>query len=228
MFDPIRRTHDQIVRRAVEVTACVDAKTVADAFLASLSTRRLDIRSALGSYAVLRHLLAHDYEDLPARCPVCGEYNRPDEDIDLNVLNFERHKWGGVRHERPYYATFDMEQFLRIDSPKTSPGDLVIFRNILTTVEGVPPETTASQLQAKLGGVLPSTQAEREKLIDLLGYTGILAIPDHPGFRDGFPPLANRLSPPHWGEMGYPACWWKGRYGIDRAAVQAWFPALDF
>ena len=31
-----------------------------------------------------------------------GNTTGPDEDEDLNVLNFERFKWGGVRHEQPH------------------------------------------------------------------------------------------------------------------------------
>src|SRR5436309_3507884 len=56
MFDPIRLSHEDIVRRAIEVRGRIEPQAVADAFLASLSTRRLGLRSALGSYAVLRHL----------------------------------------------------------------------------------------------------------------------------------------------------------------------------
>ena len=31
-----------------------------------------------------------------------------DEHIDWNVLNFERLKWGGVRHGEPSYMAFDL------------------------------------------------------------------------------------------------------------------------
>ena len=105
MFDPIRLSHGDIVRRAIEVRTRVDPQVVADAFLVSLSTRKLEPRSALGSYAVLRHFPPHEHYDRRKGCPVWGEYNDPDEDEDLNVLNFERFKWGGVRHEEPVNAT---------------------------------------------------------------------------------------------------------------------------
>ena len=57
MFDPIVLRHDEIISRLVLARAAVTKEQVANAFLASLSRRRLDLRSALG-YA------------MPARC--CG------------------------------------------------------------------------------------------------------------------------------------------------------------
>jgi hypothetical protein len=115
MFDPIRLSHLDIVQRAIKIRSKFDPDIIASAFLASLSTRRLELRSALGSYAVLRHFPHHEHHKQRKSCPVCGAYNAPDEDEDLNVLNFERFKWGGVRHEDPLYATFDLELFRILD-----------------------------------------------------------------------------------------------------------------
>lgn len=226
MFDPIRLSHDQIARRAVEAAAGVNAGAVADAFLASLSTRRLELRSALGSYVVLRHFPEHGFSG-GRWCQVCGAYDEPWEDEDLNALNFERYKWGGVRHDQPLYAAFDLEQFLRCERPGPVEADLAIFRGLLRAIEAVPGETTAPQLQAKLGKLLPSNKAERDVLIGILGYCGILRTPGHPGYPDRFIPMCERQVPPHRNvEMAYPACWWRGRDGIDRDAVRAYFPAL--
>lgn len=65
MFDPVHLTHDESVQWARAAVARLDPRTVSDAFLASLSTRRLELRSALGSYATMRHLPPHGHE---ARC----------------------------------------------------------------------------------------------------------------------------------------------------------------
>jgi hypothetical protein len=227
MFDPIRLSHGDIVRRTIEVRTRVDPQVVVDAFLASLSTRRLDLRSALGSYAVLRHFPPHEHNDRRKRCPVCGEYDTPDEDLDLNVLNFERFKWGGVRHEKTVYATFDLERFVSLDPPSPTDDDVAIFRRILREIESVPPETTAPQLEKSFVGILPSNKAEREILVNILGYLGVLAVPDHAGFSNGFVRSDERHLPPQrFVDMGYPACWWRGRYGIDDAALRSWFPTL--
>lgn len=228
MFDPVRLSHQEIVRRAIEVRARVDLESIADAFLASLSTRRLDLRSALGSYAVLRHFPDHDHHYQSPQCQVCGEYDRTGEDEDLNVLNFERFKWGGVRHEQPSYAAFDLERFLEADGTGPKDADLAILREILRTIEDVPADTTGPKLQARLGGIFPSNKSERDILVNILGYCGILRTPGHPGFQARFIPYCEREEPPHhFVDLGYPACWWRGQAGIDRDAVRAFFPALD-
>lgn len=228
MFDPVRRSHGEIVRRAIDVRAGVDPEAITAAFLASLSTRRLELRSALGSYAILRHFPDHQHRDQRLQCTVCGDYNHPNEDEDLNVLSFERFKWGGVRHEHPSFAAFDLERFLESDRPEPTDSDGAIFRDLLRAIEAVPAETTGPQLQAKLGGIFPSNKAERDILINILGFCGILRTPGHPGFRDRYISSCDRDLPPHhFVDMGYPACWWKGRDGIDRDAVRAYFPALD-
>ncbi len=229
MFDPIRLSHGDIVRRAIDVRSRIEPHAVAAAFLASLSTRRLDLRSAAGSFSVLRHFPEHEHRNRRSQCPICGGYNHPDQDEDLNVLNFERLKWGGVRHEDPIYATFDLERFSSLDTPSPTDADVAIFHDLVRGIEAVPPHTTASQLQGKLRGILPSNKAEREALINLLGYMGILAVPEHPGFRDAFVTYHRRRSPPQrFVDLGYPACWWRGRYGIDKKALRFWFPTLGF
>ncbi len=229
MFDSIRVSHGEIVRRAIEIRSRFDPDAIANAFLASLSTRRLEVRSALGSYAVLRHFPPHEHYERRTSCPVCGGYNAPETDEDLNVLNFERFKWGGVRHENPHYATFDLERFRDLDPPSPTEADISIFRSILRAIEAVPPDKTAPQLEKSLWGLVPSNKAERDVLVNLLGYTGVLTIPEYPGFLDRFVRSDERHLPPHrFVDLGYPACWWKGRHGINYAALRIWFPRLKF
>ena len=50
MFDPITISHDECVKRLVELAKSVSMEQVAKGFLCSLSTRRLDWRSAVSSY----------------------------------------------------------------------------------------------------------------------------------------------------------------------------------
>ncbi|MFO0892983.1 MAG: hypothetical protein U0790_28085 [Isosphaeraceae bacterium] len=182
MFDPIRLSHDDIVRRATEVRTRVDPQVVAQAFLASLTSRRLEVRSALGSYAVLRDLPDHEHHNRRLACPVCGEYDAPQEDEDLNVLNFERFKWGGVRHDQPVYATFDLEWFLDLDPPTPTDADIATFLSVVRAIESVPPDTTAPRLEKALGGLFPSNKAERDVLVGILGLLGVLVDPDHRGY----------------------------------------------
>lgn len=117
---------------------------MADSFLASLSTRRLDLRSALGSFVVLRHFPEHEHTG-DGWCPVCGEDDDPADEHDLSVLNLERYKWGGVRHDSPIDAAFVLERFSESDRPEPSEGDIALFQDILRAIEAVPGGTTAPQ-----------------------------------------------------------------------------------
>lgn len=107
MFDPIRVSHSDIVERAIAAVHRVERQAVVDAFIVSLSSRRLELRSALGSFAVLQHFPRHTARRQREACSVCGDYTRAAAEHDVNVLNFERFKWGGVRHDRPLYASMD-------------------------------------------------------------------------------------------------------------------------
>ena len=101
MFPEVWMDHNEVVTRARKQCKSVDKDRVAAAFLVSLRTRRLELRSALGSYAVARRLRKHaGNKFLPSlNCSVC--YTAlPKIQYDLNIFNFERFKWGGVRHLR--------------------------------------------------------------------------------------------------------------------------------
>ena len=227
MFDPVGLTHDRVVGWVLDARARVEAKEVADAFLASLTTRRLDLRSALGSYAVIRHFPDHEHGREPGACSVCGAYDPRGVETDLSILNFERFKWGGVRHDQAIYAAFDLERFLSAERCEPTEEDAAVMIAILDTIDGVDAETTAPQLQGKLGTLFKSNKAEREVVLNILGYCGILRADGHPGYWDHFVPHADRELPPHrFLDMAYPACWWRGRDGLDRDALRRVFPTL--
>jgi hypothetical protein len=228
MFDPIDLTHDRVVKWLLEVRAKIQANEVADAFLASLTTRRLDLRSALGSYSVIRHFPDHTHRGGRGACSICGAYDpRGTEAEDLNILNFERFKWGGVRHDQAVYAAFDLERFMASERPEPTEEDKVVLRSILDMIEGVAAAVTAPQLQGKLSGLFKSNKAEREVVLNILGFCGILRTPGHSGYWDDFVPYANRELPSQrFVDMAYPTCWWHGRDGLDRDAVRRVFPTL--
>ena len=98
MFDPVTVTHDDIVARLLTIRRRVTLEQVADAFLASLSTRRLELRSALGSFSFGAHfpdhrLVEHARGRMPSgrlQCRLCGRYGHSAaEQNDLNFLSFE-------------------------------------------------------------------------------------------------------------------------------------------
>jgi hypothetical protein len=125
LFAPETMLHDALMLRVKAALRALSLADVLNAFLASLSTRRLDIRSALGSYAVAQHLPLHPYESLGGQCRICGAFDPIL--CDWSLLNFERHKWGGVRHDQPSYIAFDLEQVAQLGPFTPTPQDWAIL-----------------------------------------------------------------------------------------------------
>lgn len=228
MFDPVSITHDKMVEWALRSCGHTSKERVTQAFLASLTSRRLDWRSALGSFAASLHLLPHHWskgQRAQFNCPMCGAYESENPQ-DLNVLNFERFKWGGVRHTFPLYIGFDLEQFVGAEAEPTE-EDRCMMRSILKTAQSLPPHSKLSDLAKSLTDIFPSNLNERRTLIGILGYCGILQNPTRPGFFRGFPPYSERPEVP-WGknDWPYPVQWWNGSCGVSEDAVAFWFPAL--
>jgi hypothetical protein len=227
MFDAVSLSHDETVERALSAVSNVGRESVADAFVASLSSHRLELRSALGSFAVMQHARRHDAPTGRGACPVCGVYDRACEPEDLNVLNFERLKWGGVRHSQPLYAALDLELFARLKAAAPTRDDVRLLLAIIDSIEAAPPDTSSASLEKRLAKVFKSNKAERDVLIGILGMCGILGTAAHPGYLRQFVPASTRELPPRrFVDMAYPACWWTRADGVSKEAVAYWFGHL--
>lgn len=223
MFDAMQVGHAEALEWLSHGIHSIDRRKVVDAFLASLSTRRLDWRSALGSFAVFQHLESHEPEVQGGYCGICGHYPNSGEQ-DFNVLNFERFKWGGVRHDHVVYAAMDLGLFAKETVPAPTEQDIAIFRNLVQAIRLAPPETSSAKLQTLLSTAFRSNKDERDRLIGILGFCGILATPDHPGFSEKFIPYNRRDVPSRrFVDMAYPACWWQTDVGINQSQLEAYF-----
>lgn len=231
MFDPKSLDHDDVVKWLLASARRATREDIADAFMASLSSRRLDWRSALGSYAFARNFPDHEFA-VDARysfssrlCVICGLYAERKE-IDLNVMNFERHKWGGVRHDVPTYAAFDLDQFSSIERTKPLGRDRQILDGILNASEDLAPEARVADLEKSLTGRFRSNKWERRVVIEILGICGILQPDGHRSYFEEFPTFAERETdypPVHRIDWRYPVCWWRGRDRTDHRAVSHYF-----
>ncbi|MCL2678115.1 MAG: hypothetical protein FWE85_03575, partial [Clostridiales bacterium] len=117
MFDPLTISHDDCISHIVALSNKIPSDAVARTFLSSLSTRRLEWRSAVASWVCAKQIQPHIYTPVQSghfyengiivrtsyTCGICmnlschsGGYESY-KDKDLNILNFERIKWGGVR-----------------------------------------------------------------------------------------------------------------------------------
>jgi hypothetical protein len=225
MFPPRKFSHDDALQQLVALRAVIHPEQVGSAYVASLSTNQPALRSALGSYAVALNMPLHPLRASRSgiSCSICGAYEIKGEH-DLNVLNFERHKWGGVRHADPAYIAFDLDRFISEPNEAPSAEDRQILNSILESVESAPSGAKLSDLLKAIKQVVPGNEAQRRTILGILGYAGVLRIPEYPSFLISYTAFNDRKETP-WSkdDWPYPTRWWRGGSGIDRDAVAFWF-----
>lgn len=221
-----QQSHDEWVVAAQQAAHALTADEVAAGFLTSLSTRRLDLRSGLSSYVIATRMPEHSFQTRPRNpdCPVC--FTLDPEEIDLDLLSFERFKWGGVRVARIPYVAFDLEQYRRAPRPPVTDDDLRLGRQLLDTLRYLSRGTTATKAVTALN-FIPGNKSERERLLDILGICSILQAPGHPGHVPHFVPYyARELPARKYIDRAYPVCWWRSEYGVNDEAVEVVLPQL--
>ncbi len=229
MFPKRSFTHDEIVEEVVNNVNLTKRSEVSSAFLESLSSGRLDLRSALGSYAVGRLLRPHKGRcsgSLVVLCDVCGAHYHQ-RNMDVSVLNFERLKWAGVRHLWLIYIAFDLAQFRRCYQPDPEARQTGVEQmlKLLDSVSALPDKAGASDAARCIRKVVNVDESQRGTIIEILSFCGILAARQYPGFFRSFVRYGNRLLPavPRL-NFHYPACWWHARDGVNLAALKYFFP----
>jgi hypothetical protein len=227
------QAHDAAVAQLQLLADIIPPREVAHAFVASLSTRDLERRSALGTYALARVLPDHSLDPQPGTyatiCRTCGWAEMPhaEEEEDPAHLERERTKYGGVRHDHVDYALLDLAQFRDLHQRDPTPEDWRCLQLILRTPTVLQPTAKPVDLARALKGVLPSTKDEREILVQILGYAGILCSPDKLRFFDDFIVPDGRVRPnTHFADWPFPVTWWRAGQGIRADAVEYWFPEL--
>jgi len=187
MFDPLTITHDELIGRIIELHESITLDQVSAAFLHSLSTRQTHLRSALSSWSLTRDLTEHTYRanlSDTGGCQVCTEQelivSEQYSGEDLNVLNFERIKWGGIRLNWLLYCWFDLDQFSREAPVDVTDEDVAILRRMLDEVRACSPADSARKLEQRWKDVFPSSKNERDVVMEVLGYAGLLEISNLP------------------------------------------------
>ena len=232
MFDPLTISHDNCVNEIIELASKITLEHVIKAFLSSLSSRRLDWRSGIASYFIARlftphkytpAVSGHSYEDgqivyTSYTCGVCRDlkYGIIGDDFyekqDLNVLNFERIKWGGVRHGDLIYTFFDLEQFEKEQITEPTKDDIEIFKGILNIIASSQDKDSPSILRDRIKDVpnLKANKNERNILIEILACIDVLK-PMSYDRRVG--------SKNDWTYIEY----WKGEDKYNKEAVDTYF-----
>jgi len=166
MFNNVTITKSELLEQLERTVKSISLKTVTDAFLCSMTNKRLDWRSGLGSFVnahrILRASAVYDY------------HIGYGHDLDINVLNFERIKWGGVRHFQALYNLVDLELLKKEMIPSPSEEDKERLKTLLYAVENSLPGETASKIRDRLRSVLPFSKQEIHTLLEILGCAEIL------------------------------------------------------
>ena len=167
MFDPFSISKAELVLRLAKLLNKISKEDISNAFLCSLTTKQFDLRSAIASYANGLRIINGEKSD---------SWDLQDEyvDEDLNVLNFERIKWGGVRHRQALYNYFDLNLFSQLQIDKPNEEDLIIFGKILRIVKQSADDDYPSKLRDRLKDVYKSSKDERSNLLKILACCKIL------------------------------------------------------
>jgi hypothetical protein len=232
MFDRCKIDHDTLIKKVKDIYAQTDKQKVVNHFLCSLSTRKLELRSAIASYAVARtmplHLFSGGYRIEKYMCDICGA-SAEEKGRDLNALNFERTFWGGVCIQQPMYIWFDLMQNAVIENQCPAEEDFAIFKNIIRTIQTQPEKASPSDLAKSLSKVVRSNRSERRCLLGILGTIGLLETEIHKGYFSNF--ITNRTirdkRKQGTNDWDYPIMWWKGKDGINKEVFDFYFGNYD-
>jgi hypothetical protein len=167
-------------------------------------------------------------ETAELECETCGfsETRRPE---DLNVLNFERFKWGGARPTDPLYAALDLELFAKERPVRATSADREALAEILNRAGALAARAKPGDLDRAIGDAIPGNSPERRTLISILAICGVLEPAGHPSYRRTFVRASTIPEPPGSNnDWDYPAAWWRGSDGVSQAGVKEWFPWLRY
>lgn len=167
MFDNITISTQDLILKLKKLLKDLKIETVVDAFLCSLTNKRLDWRSGIASYINVKLVLSEK------RIPSSGN-NYVYNNEDINVLNFERIKWAGVRHSDLLYNYLDLSILNKENIPNPTEADKKMFLNILRCINNSEAREYPSKLRDRLKSVFPSSKDQRHTLIDILGCCEIL------------------------------------------------------
>ncbi len=225
--------HAEVLAQIRLLTDILAPSDVARAFVASLGSRQLEYRSAIGSYAIGRVLPDHPLTPLDGTyatiCSICGWARMPDGEEDPGARHYAgwRRESGGLSHEDPGNIVFDLQQFQTLPAAEPTAEDWHRLDLVLRTPMLLAPTSKAGDLVRAIKTVVPSNKSEREVLLRILAYASILEAPEHPGYLDSYVlPEQRELPRQRFADLGYPIMWWRAKDGVRADAVAFWFPEI--
>jgi hypothetical protein len=133
---------------------------------------------------------------------------------DLNVLNFERVKWGGIRLNQLLYCWLDLELLSKEENFEVTAHDVSILCNMTESIENCAAHESARQLEKRWKDVFPSSKQERDVALEIWGYAGLLVQRDTPRKLRGGSSDFNSVAG------------WQGSDGFSREVLEFYFGAF--
>lgn len=193
----------EVLERVFEAVSLEDA---AQAFLYSLSSRDVDYRYILASFAYARSWFSFDR----------GRTQEVPEKLTGTFFNWVKHRGGGIwgTSGKPI---FYLEQFVSMERRAASDADLEALRSILQRADSMEDEASGTALATAIrtSKLLPCNQAEAVGIVETLGICGVLEAPGHPGFLHSFTPPLERDTGDLRQSLSYPSNWWRGADGVN-------------
>lgn len=222
--------HDKTILLLRETTNKTKRSELINSFVASLTAGRPDWRSPFASYVYHLHHPAHDIDVPKSQCTICGFRQDINIETDMQPVNRLLHlAGGGIHHESPGYALADLLWFQESTKPEASASDWKTLANIFDAIRALPETAGLKELNASLSGLVSGNKFDRQGILETLGYCGILTARSRPIVCNiWFRPDVEL--PPHFfkKEWRYPTCWWTGEEGLNKAAIDFWFPQLGY
>lgn len=228
MYEQENISHDEICKRIKTAVNQIKKQDVVNAFFYSLSTRQLEYRSFLSSYCIAKSLPEHSFTASPEPnegiCAVCGIHTYEfEEPIEFNTVNYFKYK-DGPCFDNLIQILFDVEQFPKLPAVTPNENDYTILNELKKIIETAEPNDRISQLKKKISKTFKSNDGQRVGLLEILGVIGILHDDEHFGYADQYVTYPEREHRPiRNDDVGYPARWWKGQFGLDDEKWTYWF-----
>ncbi|GAB0168347.1 hypothetical protein LSPCS325_17840 [Lysinibacillus sp. CTST325] len=226
-FDKILQTHNEAIENAMfEMRKCNKGFAV-DLFLASLSTQRLDWRSGLPVFVIMRQFPTHNFKSDFISCEKCA--NNAEDLVDLTFINKIRFGHGGVISGNIYDFSFILQQHNKLPHIKPTKKDFDIFQFIIEIIRNTESNDTPFKVQKKIRKIegFKSNEEQRKALLETLGFCSILETEEHKGFLHQFINLGLAPRSRYSSDWLYPFDWWKGSDGINQNALKFWFGGYE-
>lgn len=216
--------HDQLVQACRQATENIDPRAVGSAFVASLTTKRLDLRVALPSFAVCRQLPEHEFQHSTifaggdrGVCAICG---LPEKEI---LVGRDIQSPGPAYYLENSLAV--LESFSQMDKPEPTSKDIEALNQIIRCL-GNSAEAKLGELPKLLQGVFPSNKYQRQDLLGFLAIAGAFNL-EVESYFEGWVPfdLRESVMPSHFyaKDSLHPLRHYKPGTALNWDALNFWF-----